>query len=139
MLSPPSHVPDISSPMSLEGTTEPHAPKSPRKNFRHVYTHQPKISTSESVLVDSSPMKGLYPQPSAPLSDLDVSIALHKGKWSCIVHSISQFVSYDHLNLSFRQFVMSLSSISIDKSYEEAILVATWKQTMDEEINALVS
>jgi len=34
---------------------------------------------------------------------------------------------------------MSLSSISILRSYEEAILVPAWKQTIDEEMNALVS
>jgi len=41
--------------------------------------------------------------------------------------------------LSFRQFVMSLSYVSIRRSYEEAILVPAWKQVMDEEMNALIS
>ena len=34
---------------------------------------------------------------------------------------------------------MSLSSISILRSYEEAILVPAWQQTINEEMNALVS
>jgi len=79
------------------------------------------------------------PLPSVPPYDLDILIALRKGKRPCIVHPIFKFVFYDRLNPSFHQFAMSLSSISILRSYEEAILVPAWKQTMDEEMNALVS
>ena len=81
----------------------------------------------------------MTPQPSAPPSNLDVLIALRKGKRSCIHYFIFHFVSYDRLNLSFHQFALSLSSISIPMSYEEVILVFAWKQAMDEEMNALVS
>ena len=85
------------------------------------------------------PVEGPSPQPSAHLSDLNVSIALRKSKRSYTDHPISQFVFYDRLNLSFCQFALSLSSISIPRSYEEVILVFAWKQAMDEEMNALVS
>jgi len=34
---------------------------------------------------------------------------------------------------------MSLSSVSIPKSYKNAILVPAWKQAMNEEMDALVS
>jgi len=84
-------------------------------------------------------VKGPPPQPSIPPCDLDIPIALHKGKQSCTDHLISHFVSYDHLNLSFCQFVMSLSFISIPKSYEKVILVPDWKQVMDEKMEALIS
>ena len=49
---------------------------------------------------------------------------------------------YDRLNpflCLFRQFALSLSFISIPRSYEKAILVPAWKQVMDEEMDALVS
>ena len=84
-------------------------------------------------------MEGLPPQPSAFSSDLDVPVALRKDKRSCTDHPISHFVSYDRLTLSFRQFALSLSSVSIPRSYEEAILVPAWKQTMNEEMNILIS
>ena len=58
-------------------------------------------------------MEGPPPQPSTPPSDLDVPIALRKGKRSYTIHHIFHFVSYDHLNLSFRQFAQFLSSICI--------------------------
>ena len=61
-------------------------------------------------------------QPSAPPFDLDVLIALRKGKQSCTDHPISYFVSCNRLNPSFSHFIMSLFSVSIPRSYE-AILV----------------
>ena len=45
----------------------------------------------------------------------------------------------DHLTPSFRQFALSLSSVSLPRSYEETILVPAWKQVMNEEIYALIS
>jgi len=48
-----------------------------------------KVPTSEPVLADSSPVEGPPSQPSAPFFDLDVPIALRKGKWSCTDHPIS--------------------------------------------------
>jgi len=84
-------------------TSEPPASK-PVRDFRYVYTHHQKVSASEPVSanlssVDSPP---LPPQPLASPSTLDVPIALRKGKRSCTNHSILNFVSYDHLNLTFR-------------------------------------
>jgi len=78
----------------------------PPWDFRYVYTRRQKVPASEPVLVDSSsPVEGPSPQPSAPPYDLNIPIALYKGK-SCIDHLIFYFVSYDHLNPSFRQFAM---------------------------------
>ena len=45
-------------------------------------------------------------------------------------HHISNFISYDHLNPTFRLFTLSLSSESIPRSYTEALLVPAWKQSM---------
>ena len=84
-------------------------------------------------------MKGQLPQPSTPFYDLDVPIVLRKCKQSFTDHPISYFIFYDRLNFSFRQFVIFLSTVSIPRSYEDAILVPAWKQTMNEEIDTLVS
>ena len=53
---------------------------SSEKDFRHIYTHQQKIPGSELVQADSTPVEGSSPKLSAPPSDLDVPIAIHKGK-----------------------------------------------------------
>ena len=68
-------------------------------------------------------MEGPPLQLSVLFSDLDIPIALRKGKQSCTDHLISHFVSYDHLTPSFRQFALSLSSVSLPRSHEEVILV----------------
>ena len=102
-----------------------------------MYTHQQKIPTSELIPIASSPMEGPTPQLSAPSSDLDVSITLRKGKRFFTDHPISHFVSYVHLTPSLRRFALSLSFVSIPRSYEEAILVPAWKQAKDEKMVAL--
>jgi len=77
----------ISSSVSPEDTTKRPTPKpSQEKDFRRVYTHRQKVPVSEPVPTDSSPEEGPPPQPSAPLSDLDVPIALRKCKRFCTVH-----------------------------------------------------
>ena len=65
-------------------------------------------------------------------ADLDVPIALRRGKRSSTAHLIFNFVSYDKLHSSFHQFVLSISSKSILKDYKEAILLPQWKAAMDE-------
>jgi len=67
-------------------------------------------------------VEGPPPQLSVPSSDFDLPIVLRKGKRSCTDHHISHFVSYD-LTPSFRQFALSLSSVPLPRSYEEAILI----------------
>jgi len=62
-------------------------------------------------------------QPSSSLSDLDIPIAFRKGNRSCTNHPISKFIFYDHLNLTFHQFALSVSSDYIPRSCEEALLV----------------
>ena len=52
---------------------------------------------------------------------LDISIAHRKGQRSYTMHLISIFISYDLTPLS-RQFALSISSVSIPKSFQEAVL-----------------
>ena len=112
----------------------PPAPKS-----LQVFTCRSTVPLPVSVLDDSYSVKGASPQPSTTLSDLDVPIASQKCKRSCTDHPIFNFISYDHLNPLFLHFDLSLSFVSIPRSYEEALLVSTWKHAMDEEMDALVS
>jgi len=70
----------------------------------------PKCSCLWTAPADSSPVDSHSPQPSAPPSDLDILIAFCKGNRSCTNYLISKFISYDHLNLTFRQFALSVSS-----------------------------
>jgi len=107
--------------------------------LRYVYIHRQKVPASEPVRAASSPVEGAPPQPSVPSSDFDVRIALRKDKRSCTDHLISHFVSHDRLTPSLRQFALSLSSIFLPRSYEEAILIPAWKQVMDEEMDTLIS
>ena len=75
---------------------------------------------------------------SSAFSDLNLLIALHKGKLSSTMHPILYFVSYDRLILLSRQFAMSISFVSIPKSYQDAVMYTEWKH-IDEEIDALLS
>jgi len=122
-------------------TTDPPVSK-PVRDFRYVYTHGPKVPTSEPISANPSPVDGA-PPPSAFPSDLDILIALLKGKRSCTDYPILNFVSYDHLNPTFRQFVLCLSSefISglIQKLWylpENMLWIRGWKLVLLEELGS---
>uniref|UniRef100_A0A2N9HCS0 Integrase catalytic domain-containing protein n=1 Tax=Fagus sylvatica TaxID=28930 RepID=A0A2N9HCS0_FAGSY len=85
----------------------------------------PSASTSE----DSPP-----PQST---SDLDLPIAIRKGKRTCTEHPISNCVSFDHLSPSFKAFSLSLSSLVVPKFYREALSHPGWRKAMEEEMHAL--
>jgi hypothetical protein len=70
-------------------------------------------------------------------SDLDLSIAIRKGKRTCTEHPISNYVSFDHLSPSFKAFSLSLSSLVVLKSYREALSHPGWHKAMEEEMYAL--
>ena len=74
-----------------------------------------------------------------PSTSSDLPIALQKGIRSSTTHPISNFVSYDSFHPIFRSFVLSLSSESISKNYQETLLLSHWKAAMDEEIASLTS
>ena len=64
-------------------------------------------------------------------------VALRKGTRSSTAHPISNFVSYDSLHPMFCTFAQSISSESLPRDYQEALLHPKWKAAMDEEIAAL--
>ena len=66
---------------------------------------------------------------SNPIQNDDLPIALHKGKRQC-AHSISLFVSYNHLSSSSCSFIASLDSISLPNTVREALSHLGWRSTM---------
>ena len=94
----------VSLPVPPTKTTDPPASKSVR-DLRYVYTHRPKVPSCELVPANPSPVEGPPPL-STSTSDLDIPVALQKGKRSCTDHTILNFVSYDHFNLTFCQFAL---------------------------------
>lgn len=73
----------------------------------------------------------------SPRETHHLSIALRKGMCTCTHHPISQFVSYDHLSLSFCTFALSVASDSIPQSSIEAAQVPMWKAAIDAEVAML--
>ena len=72
------------------------------------------------------------------MPDLDnLPIAKRKGTRSCTQHPMSSFVSYHRLSPSLLTFVLSLSAITIPRSYKQALDSSSWKLAMDEEMAAL--
>ena len=109
---PPSLSLPLSTPVDADSlsvppveTTDPPTSK-PVQDFRYVYTHRPKVPASEPVPANPSLVDDPPPAPSSFSFDLDIPIALRRGKRSCTDHSISNFISYDHLNPTFRQFAL---------------------------------
>jgi hypothetical protein len=66
--------------------------------------------------------------------DLNLPIAIRKGKRTCTEHPISNCVSFDHLSSSFKAFSLSLSSLVVPKSYREAFSHPGWRKAMEEEM-----
>ena len=71
-----------------------------------------------------------------PIQNDDLPIAFRKGKRQC-VHSISSFVSYNHLSSSSDSFIASLDSISLPNTIREALSHPGWRSAMADEMQAL--
>lgn len=109
-----------------------------------VYTRR-NDTTSDPPLVASSDL-GNFPThiPLVPsnndihsTNDDDLLIELRKGKRSCTNHLVSNFVSYKTLNLIYRTFVRSISSVQVPSSLKEAISQSQWWNAMCEEMTTL--
>jgi len=73
-----------------------------------------------------------------PSDDLDLPIALHKGKMTChSKYSIANFVSYDLLSSTSRPLVASLDFIFVPKTMKIALNNPGWYGAMLEEIHTL--
>jgi len=71
------------------------------------------------------------------LSMIQIPIAQRKGVRSCTHHSVSDFVSYQHLSSPYRFFVSKLSSVSVPRNLQEALIDPKWRTAMHEEMEAL--
>uniref|UniRef100_A0A2N9EN83 Integrase catalytic domain-containing protein n=1 Tax=Fagus sylvatica TaxID=28930 RepID=A0A2N9EN83_FAGSY len=135
----PTHVP-IAPPTSPISIVPPVPPIS------QVYVHRrnqdvplvpplPPVEFSLPLPPSASPSADSPPPQST--SDLDLPIAIRKGKRTCTEHPISNCVSFDHLSPSFKAFSLSLSSLVVPKSYREALSHPGWRKAMEEEMHAL--
>lgn len=69
--------------------------------------------------------------------DLNILVALRKGKRSCTMHPISNFVSYDKLSPKYKAFALSVSEIQVPRNFQKAISKKEWANAVREEVNAL--
>uniref|UniRef100_A0A2N9IA04 Integrase catalytic domain-containing protein n=1 Tax=Fagus sylvatica TaxID=28930 RepID=A0A2N9IA04_FAGSY len=99
------------------------------------FHHLPPVEFSLPLPPSASPSADSPPPQST--SDLDLPIAIRKGKRTCTEHPISNCVSFDHLSPSFKAFSLSLSSLVVPKSYREALSHPGWRKAMEEEMHAL--
>lgn len=70
-------------------------------------------------------------------NDLDLPIALRKGKRTCTQHPIGNFVSYDKLSPSYKAFTTTLTETQIPKTIQEALSQEKWNKAVMEEVQAL--
>ena len=66
----------------------------------------------------------------------DLPIALRKGKRQC-AHTISSFVSFNHLSSSSCSFIVSLDFISLPNTGREALSHPSWRSAGVDEMQAL--
>ena len=80
----PTPASTVAPSVSLVETQDLPATK-PVRDFKYVYTHRSKVSSSEPVPANPSPVDDL-PPPSAFLSDLDILIALRTVLHLSLIH-----------------------------------------------------
>ncbi|KAJ9548762.1 hypothetical protein OSB04_021305 [Centaurea solstitialis] len=134
-------LPESPSPSDSTPSQEP-----PKPPIVHVYNRRQRptsdpepipSSSSSTDLPTGDPLASNSPPPSDTHDpDLDVPIALWKGKRSC-TYPISSVVSYDKLSSRSRSLISTLDSISIPKTVGEALAHSGWRDAMLDEINAL--
>nr|GEW76489.1 polyprotein, putative [Tanacetum cinerariifolium] len=95
----------------------------------------PNEACGKSNAASDAPSGSDLPPPS-PTPELDLPIALRKGKRTCR-YPVSAFVSYDGLSTSSRVFVANLDLILVSKIIGEALAHSRWCVAMIEGMNAL--
>ena len=89
--------------------------------------------------VDSLPIPLASPTPALPLAD-NLLIALWKGNRSTSnPHPIYNFLSYHRLSSPYFAFVFAISSVSLPKNTNEALVHLGWRQAMVDEMVVLHS
>ena len=81
--------------------------------------------------------------PSEPVSilelddTLDLPIAFRKGTRTCTKYHLCNFLSYQNLSPSFKNFTSKVSCVVIPKNIQEALKGPEWKEAVLEEMRAL--
>ena len=106
----------------------PHALAQVKPHITQVYTRSQHPSASSSPSATST---------SNPVLINDLPITLRKGKRQC-AQPISSFFSYDRLSSHSCSFIAFLDSISLPNKVSEALSHPSWRNSMIEEMDALV-
>uniref|UniRef100_A0A2N9J8P7 Integrase catalytic domain-containing protein n=1 Tax=Fagus sylvatica TaxID=28930 RepID=A0A2N9J8P7_FAGSY len=135
----PTHVPIAppTSPISIVPHVPPISQVYVRRRNQDVPLIPPPPPVEFSLPLPPSASPSADSPPPQSTSDLDLPIAIRKGKRTCTEHPISNCVSFDHLSPSFKAFSLSLSSLGVPKSYREALSHPGWRKAMEEEMHAL--
>uniref|UniRef100_A0A2N9J5R8 Integrase catalytic domain-containing protein n=1 Tax=Fagus sylvatica TaxID=28930 RepID=A0A2N9J5R8_FAGSY len=135
----PTHVPFAppTSPISIVPPVPPISQVYVRRRNQDVPLVPPPPPVEFSLPLPPSASPSADSPPPQSTSDLDLPIAIRKGKRTCTEHPISNCVSFDHLSPSFKAFSLSLSSLVVPKSYREALSHPGWRKAMEEEMHAL--
>jgi transposase InsO family protein len=135
----PTHVPIAppTSPISIVPPVPPISQVYVRRRNQDVPLVPPPPPVEFSLPLPPSALTSEDSPPPQSTSDLDLPIAIRKGKRTCTEHPISNCVSFDHLSPSFKAFSLSLSSLVVPKSYREALSHPGWRKAMEEEMHAL--
>uniref|UniRef100_A0A2N9HWE0 Integrase catalytic domain-containing protein n=1 Tax=Fagus sylvatica TaxID=28930 RepID=A0A2N9HWE0_FAGSY len=135
----PTHVPIAppTSPISIVPPVPPISQVYVRRRNQDVPLVPPLPPVEFSLPLPPSASPSADSPPPQSTSDLDLPIAIRKGKRTCTEHPISNCVSFDHLSPSFKAFSLSLSSLVVPKSYREALSHPGWRKAMEEEMHAL--
>ncbi|XP_077245499.1 uncharacterized protein LOC143885286 [Tasmannia lanceolata] len=98
------------------------------------YKHRPQHARPSHTEKSSSQAEIFLPP--HQVSDSPIAFRTH---YHSTAHPLSNFVSYDRLTLPFKSFVLSMSSVVLPQSLDEALLHSGWRAAMDLEIGALQS
>ena len=69
----------------------------------------------------------------------ELPIALWKYTRSCTQHPIAKVLSFFHLYPTYFSIVITLSSLSLSKSYCDIMLDPKWKSAMDKKMTAFIA
>ncbi|KAJ9542741.1 LOW QUALITY PROTEIN: hypothetical protein OSB04_029247 [Centaurea solstitialis] len=130
---PPAPPADSRPPDPPADSRPPDPPADSRPPVVQVY-HRRQRSPSDPQPVSS--MSADPPVTDQSNADLDLPIALRKGKRSC-TYPIASVVSYDKLCRSSRSLVSTLDSVPIPTTVSEALAHSGWRDAMIDELNAL--
>ena len=61
-------------------------------------------------------------------NDLDIPIAIRKGKCSCTIHPMSKYLSYVKPLKKYNDFISKISNLHVPRNIQEALNDLDWNQ-----------